>query len=254
MPRRIEEADKALFDSIADSYVAKDLTPYCRIARSLRLTRSLRHLARPIGRLLEVGCGAGFSAEYLAGDYGRYVGVDYSEKLIAYARARHASSAAEFVCRDIKDLDDTDTFDVVLLIGVLHHIQDVPAALEQMKQRLRPGGVIVANEPQRGNPLISVLRRIRKRTDANYSDDQVAFSAAEIERIFADCGFDTRIFPQGLLTTPLAETRFLPSIVGFPLSLICRWLDPALETVLSVTGLRRLAWNVVILARVRDDG
>lgn len=174
--------------------------------------------------------------------------------MITYARARHASSTAEFVCRNIKDLDRTDTFDVVLLIGVLHHIQDVPAALEQMKQRLRPGGVIVANEPQRGNPLISVLRRIRMRTDAKYSDDQVEFSAAEIERIFSDCGFDTRIFPQGVLTTPLAETRFLPSIVGFPLSLICRWLDPALEAVLSVTGLRRLAWNVVILARVRDNG
>lgn len=64
--------------SIADSYVAKDLTPYCRMARSLRLTRSLRHVPRPIDQLLEVGCGAGFSAEYLAGDYGRYVGVDYT--------------------------------------------------------------------------------------------------------------------------------------------------------------------------------
>ena len=59
----------------------KDLTLYCRIARKQRLVRSIEGIKKPIRNLLEVGCGAGFSAEYLKGNFINYVGVDYSQKL-----------------------------------------------------------------------------------------------------------------------------------------------------------------------------
>ena len=64
-----EAADKRLFDKIAESYVRKDLTTYCRICRKLRLYKTLKNIPKPITTLLEVGCGAGFSADYLRGQY-----------------------------------------------------------------------------------------------------------------------------------------------------------------------------------------
>src|SRR5207237_823531 len=72
------------------SYCAKDLAPSSRVARQQRLRQTLRCL--PVGRdisVLEVGCGAGFTASYLEGMYREYVGVDYAEELIAYARTHH---------------------------------------------------------------------------------------------------------------------------------------------------------------------
>ena len=64
-----EDADKELFDRIADSYIEKDLIAYSRACRKLRLFSTLKNVARPIKCLLEVGCGGGFTATYLKGQY-----------------------------------------------------------------------------------------------------------------------------------------------------------------------------------------
>ena len=85
MLNKRESNDKKLFDDIAVNYVKKDLTTYCRVARKLRLVQSLKGIKQPIKKILEVGCGAGFSVEYLKGKFINYTGVDYSENLIKYA-------------------------------------------------------------------------------------------------------------------------------------------------------------------------
>ena len=48
MLNKRESDDKKLFDDIAVNYVKKDLTPYCRVARKLRLVQSLRGIQKPI--------------------------------------------------------------------------------------------------------------------------------------------------------------------------------------------------------------
>ncbi len=75
---------RELFDRIARTYSAKDQQPYSRAARRHRLLSSVARLPK-IGSLLEIGCGA----EYLAGRFERYVGLDYSAELIAVARECH---------------------------------------------------------------------------------------------------------------------------------------------------------------------
>jgi len=247
---KIEEADRRLFDNIAAGYVRKDLTPYCRIARKLRLDRTLKHLPKPIRGILEVGCGAGFAADYLQGAYQSFTGLDYSENLIAYANEYNASDNCRFICTNVRDFDSDETFQVILIIGVLHHIPQPKQVLEALKLKLDPNGVIVVNEPQRGNPLINLFRRIRKRIDSSYSIDQVEFTEQELVSMFESCGFMVRSFPQGVLSTPLAETRFLPVIIGLPLAWLARLLDPMLEMLLSIPLLRRMAWNIVVEARL----
>ena len=54
MLNKRESDDKKLFDNIAVNYVKKDLTPYCRIARKLRLVQSLKGMKQPIKNILEV--------------------------------------------------------------------------------------------------------------------------------------------------------------------------------------------------------
>jgi len=249
---KVEEADRQLFDSIAGDYVRKDQTPYCRVARKLRLDRTMKNLPKPMRNLLEVGCGAGFTADYLQGTYQSFTGLDYSENLIAYANAYNASDNSRFVCVNVNDFDSAESFQVILMIGVLHHIPEPAQVLEALKPQLASDGAIVVNEPQRGNPLISLMRKIRKLIDPNYSPDQVEFTEKELISMFESSGYSVRSFPQGVLSTPLAETRLLPNVIGLPLAWLTKLADPVLETLISMPLLRRLAWNVVIEARPRS--
>ena len=61
------------------------------------------------------------------------------------------------------------------MIGVLHHIPEPESVIKLLSKILSPQGVIVINEPQAGNPIIGLLRKIRKKIDNNYSSDQVEF-------------------------------------------------------------------------------
>lgn len=202
--------------------------------------------------MLEVGCGAGYTARYLEGTYDAYVGLDYSAELIRYARERNAGPRRDFVCANLKDYRSSGRFDVVLMVGVLHHIPDPTTALRQLGELLAPGGVVVVNEPQQGNPAISGLRWLRKRVDPSYSPDQVEFSSAELHALFAAAGYTSEGFAQGLLSTPFAETHLLPEPVARPLSGLATKLDPRLERWADALHAGRLAWNVVVMGRRRD--
>ena len=246
---KTEAADRALFDRIARDYVRKDLTESCRIAREQRLRQTLRPIGTRVGHLLEVGCGGGFSARYLDGLYETYTGVDYSEELVGYARQYNAGPGREFLSANIKDFETSRRFDVVLMVGVLHHMEDPAGILVQLRQLLTPAGIVVVNEPQRGNPGISALRWIRKRVDSSYSPDQVEFSEDELRELFERSGYDVETYPQGLLSTPFAETQPFPPVVSLMLSRFATRLDPTLERILQTSPARRLAWNAVVVGR-----
>lgn len=81
------------------------------------------------GRALDLGCGTGTNAIYLAQHGYRTVGVDFSAKAIATARekARRTGLAIEFHVADVTRLDFLrEPFDFILDIGCFHAV-DVPA-------------------------------------------------------------------------------------------------------------------------------
>ena len=135
------------------------------------------------------------------------------------------------------------------MIGVLHHIAEPDKILEMLKNYLSDGGVVVVNEPQKGNPFISLMRRIRKKKDKNYSSDQVEFSLKELREIFQRSGFSTDIYSQGVYSTPFAETTFLPKFIGYPLSFFARILDPVIEFFFLRGPFRFLSWNLVVIGK-----
>ena len=247
-----EHDDKKLFDEIAINYVKKDLISYCRVARKQRLVRSLKGIKQPINKILEVGCGAGFSVDYLKGKFINYVGVDYSQNLIDYALEHNYQNGVQFECLNINDFETKLKFDVILMIGVLHHMHDPKKIIKLFDKILAPDGIIVVNEPQAGNKLIGLLRKIRKKIDNNYSSDQVEFTENEIRVIFEKCGYEVKTYSQGILSTPLAESRILPGIIGMPIVWVASILDPFLEKLLSILGLKKLTWNVVVHAKPKE--
>lgn len=248
----MSQSDKALFDTISDRYVKKDLTRTSRAARAHRLRQTLALLpvsdAKP--RILEVGCGAGFSATYLKGLYARYVGVDYSARLIDLARRHNTGPDVEFVCAHLEELQTVERFDLVLMIGVLHHLTDPAAALAGLGRWLTPGGAVIVNEPQSANPLINSLRLLRKTLDPDYSREQREFSATELRMLFESSGLrDVRLRAQGLFSTPLAEVILRPDALFAPIARIAIGVDGWLERRLPRL-LMPFAWNVVVAGRL----
>ena len=70
--------------------------------------------------------------------------------------------------------------------------------------------------------------------------------------MFEKNNFNVKTYAQGILTTPLAESRILPGFIGIPLVLISSILDPILEKFFSTLRIKKLTWNVIAHARLRE--
>jgi SAM-dependent methyltransferase len=105
--------------------------------------------------VLEVGCGNGVLLPRLAeavGSGGRVVGIDHSEAFVAEAKARvdgaGFSNTVTVQRADAYHLPfPAATFDAAHCERVLMHLESPSDALAEMKRVVRPGGWIVAVEP-----------------------------------------------------------------------------------------------------------
>jgi ubiquinone/menaquinone biosynthesis C-methylase UbiE len=104
-------------------------------------------------KILDVGCGAGYTACLIAEQYGaRVIGIDISKVMIEKANQRAQQMGlvdrVEFRSADAYQLPfEDDAFDIVLIESVLTPLPgDKYQALQEMIRVLRPGGWIGANE------------------------------------------------------------------------------------------------------------
>ena len=80
--------------------------------------------SHPPGRALDLGCGTGTNAVYLALHGWSAVGVDFAGRAIAKARrrARDAGVSCTFLVGDVTQLEVAGPFDLALDLGCLHSI------------------------------------------------------------------------------------------------------------------------------------
>jgi SAM-dependent methyltransferase len=108
-----------------------------------------------VARVLDVGCGQGHWGRTVlrhVPETARLVGVDpeprWVEKAAAVAREREISDRTEYVVGRVECLPFADgAFDLVTCQTVLMHVPDVEAALREMIRITRPGGRVLAVEP-----------------------------------------------------------------------------------------------------------
>lgn len=96
------------------------------------------------GRLLDLGCGAGepIAAYFIAAGL-TLVGVDYSDAMIALARRRYPQ--AEWLVRDMRQLDLTGRFDGIYSWDGFFHLSvaEQRAALPDLADRIGDGGAML---------------------------------------------------------------------------------------------------------------
>ena len=145
----LSEAER---EHLAGLLEAQNLDPFLRTVarRSIELLR-----IGPGARVIDVGCGTGVLLPALAelvGATGKVVGLDYSPDLLVKARDRVRDAGCEAVVElvegDAAQLGfESGSFDAAHVERVLIHLSDADTAIREMRRVVRPGGWVVAAEP-----------------------------------------------------------------------------------------------------------
>jgi SAM-dependent methyltransferase len=141
-------------------------------------------------RVLDVGCGSGRIGEFtLEAGAGHYVGIDFSEPMIALARQRldRYEQRVELITDDFLTATLHGPFQVVLAVGLFDYLPNAQDFSDKMFELCAPGGAVVASFPRR-SLLKGPIRKVRYEWIGdcpifNYTRDG-------LRRMFATSGFD----------------------------------------------------------------
>lgn len=104
------------------------------------------------GRVLDAACGVGYGAEILCGqkDVTAYTGLDRSDEALQIARRDFAGKGRTFVKGDVYTLPFADgTFDTVVSLETIEHLEHPERAMAEFKRVLAPGGVLLGSVPSK---------------------------------------------------------------------------------------------------------
>jgi len=135
---------RAAYDTAAADYVdvfADDLD-------KLPLDRSVLDAALevlgPDAAVVDLGCGPGQVAQYLAGKGARPIGLDLAPQMLVQARRR--SRGLSFACGDMRTLPfGPQVFAAAVAFYSIQHLprSEFPSVLGEVRRVLAPGGILV---------------------------------------------------------------------------------------------------------------
>ena len=200
-------------------------------------------LPPPPARLLDLGCGSGWTSLLFARHGYEVVGQDIAPAMIELAEASRVEAGLKnvrFVVSDYESLAFADEFDCALFYDALHHAEDPAAALSSAARALKPGGVLVTIEPGTGHAAAEHSRN----AVTEYGVTERDMPPREIVRLARRAGFSgARVHPSPKV---LAGVQYrMPRLERFPgyLSDLIRWLGLGY---LTLVGKRRREGLVVL--------
>lgn len=201
--------------------------------------------------VLELCCGGGQSAVYLALRGARVTGVDFSEKQLEYARAFASSRGVRirFEEGEVRDLSafPSDSFDIVFSAFAFGFVEDIEATFQEAFRVLRRGGqfafswaspLYVGVTPDTGG----ALRVVRSYFDRSpIVSDEPGGREVDFHRTYGD--WLGALVRAGFVVTDILEPEPMPRgnsyRDGFPLSSIR--MVPG-TTIWRARKPRRLGW------------
>lgn len=112
-------------------------------------------LPAPPARILDMGCGGGWTSQFLARRGYAVTGQDIAPDMIAVAQdnaqLNGVADRTHFLCSDFEGLDFQDHFDAAIFFDALHHAEDEAAAIRSAWRALKPGGLLITHEPGEGH-------------------------------------------------------------------------------------------------------
>lgn len=91
--------------------------------------------------VLDLGCGSGRWTRYICDRVGHVDAIDPSQAVLHAARANGGLANVRWSQAGVDNIPFPDnTFDLVVCLGVLHHVPDTPGAVTKAVRKLKPGG------------------------------------------------------------------------------------------------------------------
>ena len=178
-----------------------------------RLELLASHISFKPARILDFGCGIGYTSKRLRETYpeAEVTGIDTSEAALEAARRLQGEDGLRFITLEACRIE-TVPYDLCYVNGVFHHIPiaDRPEAVGLIHRSLRPGGVLALFENNPWNPgARMVMARIPFDRDAEMLSPRVTASLLE------SAGFDVlRIDSLFFFPHILRHLRFAEPILG----------------------------------------
>lgn len=174
--------------------------------------------------IVDVACGVGFDAIELAKQFAKtsFIGVDLSQKFLDLAE-RRADGLPNLSFRrgDAESLPlESDEADAARVDRSLQHMSNPRAAISEMRRIIRPGGRIVATEPDWGsfilyNGELETSSRIANEFRGSIRNPHIG---RELGALFNECGvkqIQSRIHPLYLHDVESADVVFdLNRVIG----------------------------------------
>ncbi len=134
-----------IYDDVADRWWSDDIR-WVRTLKNLvpgRLKWFDRHIDWHGKSVLDLGCAGGFMAEALHDKGAQVTGIDPAAQAIAAAR-QHAAQTGKDIRYSTGVGESlpypTASFDAVVCVDVLEHVQDLETVLSEIARVLKPGG------------------------------------------------------------------------------------------------------------------
>ena len=179
--------------------------------------------------VLDIGCGDGvYTIELFDRIQVKHlVGVDFAEKAIEVARTNSGKRPIEYEVHSAYSLPYSDqSFDVAIIRGVLHHLDDpIPA----LKEALRVARVIWVIEPNGYNPGLKFLEKFSR------------YHIEHEEKSYSPAYLDTEIEKMGGKVILRKWAGFVPMFCPDWLVKIMKAIEPVVET---LPGLKHLGCAV----------
>jgi ubiquinone/menaquinone biosynthesis C-methylase UbiE len=167
-------------------------------------------------KVLDFGCGTGaFTARFSSFPFELY-GIDISSECIRYASKKYPT--INFKTGDVEHTGfENDTFDIVLMSGLLHHFPDFFRVVSEAKRILKPGGKILAYDPNRANPVMWLYRCKQSPfySAVGVTENEQPLSKKALMKVFKKVGFsDLKAYSVSGITYKYVESKsagkFLP--------------------------------------------
>lgn len=139
---RVKEANRRLYDAVADRYEEVDGRRSPEMEAWVRATLLKLCQRAPIRRLLDLGTGSGLLPRCAEGVYTRRVGIDISPRILALNRDVFDLAAAA----DVDHLPFPDnSFGVISCFAALHHLPAFEGLVREVARVLTPGGLFYSD-------------------------------------------------------------------------------------------------------------
>lgn len=231
--------DPEVSRQIESVYTTPDVIEQRRVVRTALALR-------PGDRVLDVGVGPGLLAAEMAaevGPDGRICGIDISDSMLRLASTRAKVPGGPGIELELADAVripyGAESFDVVVSTQVFEYVDDVPAALNEIRRVLRPAGRVVLLDTDWGsivwrstddNRMAKVLTAFEEHLENPHlprtlgdSLAKAGFTVTHLQVVpMLNSGYDARTYSAGLVDIVEA---FVPDRAGVTKEEAVTWAD-----------------------------